>query len=74
MELLWTEAPGALEFIRPTGDFPDRASSRRSAGREFRARIAHAVSEGTMLDIAMIAIGFVFLGGAILYVYGCDRL
>jgi len=27
-----------------------------------------------MLDIALIALGFAFLGGAILYVHACDRL
>ena len=65
MELLWTGAATALEFIRPAEDFHAEPT------RPSHARVA---TEVPMLDIAMIAVGFAFLAGAILYVYGCDRL
>ena len=40
-----------------------------------RAPIQRARLEITpMLDAALIALGFAFLGAAILYVYACDRL
>jgi hypothetical protein len=41
-----------------------------------RAAEQHAGVErtGTMLDIAYILLGAVFLGACVLYVFACDRL
>jgi hypothetical protein len=37
-------------------------------------KLIFAVRSSSMMDVAVLAIGFVFFAGSIAYVYACDRL
>jgi hypothetical protein len=43
-------------------------------GGGFRAHLRRADWRSPMLDLGLIALGFAFLGVAVLYVYACDHL